>query len=77
VINQFGSELGKPIKLAFRISILNDSIFPLHIVELVQTLTESLVTCGKNRWRVGSENPNAINLLLRLLRVGYDCNSKQ
>ena len=77
VVNQFGSELGKPIKLAFRISILNDSIFSLHIAELVQTLTESLVTCSKNRWRVGSENPDPINLLLRPLRVGYNCNSKR
>jgi hypothetical protein len=76
VVNQFGSEQGKPIKLAFRISIFNDNILPLHIAEFVQTLTESLVTCSKNRWRVGSENADPIDLLLRRLR-GYDCNSKQ
>jgi hypothetical protein len=77
VVNQVGSELGKPINLAFRIAIFNDSVSSLHIAELVQTLTESLVTCSKNGWRVGSENPDPINLLLRMLRVGYDCNSKR
>ena len=40
VVNQFGSEQGKPIKLAFRISIFNDNIFPLHIAEFAQSCPE-------------------------------------
>ena len=40
--HQLGRKLGQSIEFSLRISVLNDNVFPLHVAEFPQTLSECL-----------------------------------
>jgi hypothetical protein len=76
-LNELNNQGSKRVQFSFTVAILNDDIFSFNVTKVSQPLAECLApTRGISRI-AGSGHISYSRDFLRLLRLGYDCNSKQ
>jgi hypothetical protein len=73
--NQLADEGGKTLILSFRPSILDQDVSSFDVAEVMQALAERLDEIFLER-SCGVPEESYPGDLPRLLRLGYDCNSK-
>jgi hypothetical protein len=75
-MDQFAGKGREPVGLTFRPAVINENVLALNVSELAHSLPEGFKKGRASGRGIGSEVAYP-RYFLRLLRLGYDCNSKQ